>query len=72
MTNPSGAPSIRVSDVAVAGAMVAMVTLLIVPLPEFLVDLLLTFNIAAAVVIVLVSIFTGEVAAVLVAARPCC
>ncbi len=61
MTNPSGAPSIRVSDVAVAGAMVAMVTLLIVPLPEFLVDLLLTFNIAAAVVIVLVSIFTGEV-----------
>lgn len=61
MTNPSGAPSIRVSDVAVAGAMVAMVTLLIVPLPEFVVDLLLTFNIAAAVVIVLVSIFSNEV-----------
>ncbi len=61
MTNPSGAPSIRASDVIVAGAMVAMVTLLIVPLPQFLVDLLLTFNIATAVVIVLVSIFTNEV-----------
>uniref|UniRef100_UPI0035B53D56 FHIPEP family type III secretion protein n=1 Tax=Symbiobacterium terraclitae TaxID=557451 RepID=UPI0035B53D56 len=61
MTNPSGAPSVRIADIAVAGAMVAMVMLLIVPLPEFLVDLLLTFNVAAAIVIVLVSIFTNEV-----------
>jgi len=61
VTNPSGAPSVRIADILVAGAMVAMVMLLIVPLPEFLVDLLLTFNVAAAIVIVLVSIFTNEV-----------
>ncbi|MFZ5826796.1 MAG: flagellar biosynthesis protein FlhA [Bacillota bacterium] len=58
MTNPSGAPVIRSSDIAVAGALVAVVIMLIVPLPPFLVDLLLTFNVASAIVVLLVSIFT--------------
>ncbi|MFZ5814011.1 MAG: flagellar biosynthesis protein FlhA [Bacillota bacterium] len=60
MTNPSGAPVIRSSDIAVAGALVAVVVMLIVPLPEFLVDLLLTFNVAASIVILLVSIFNQQ------------
>jgi flagellar biosynthesis protein FlhA len=44
----------------VALAVVAVVTMLVVPLPTFLLDILLTFNVAAALVILLVSIFNVE------------
>jgi flagellar biosynthesis protein FlhA len=40
--------------------MVAIVAMMIIPLPMILLDILLTFNIAAAVVIVLVAIFTAQ------------
>lgn len=60
VNSPSGAPAIRSSDVAVAAAVIAVVIMLIVPLPSWLLDLLLTFNIAASVVVLLVSIFTVQ------------
>lgn len=60
MNNSSGAPAFRGSDVAVAGAVIAVVIMLIVPLPDWLLDVLLTFNIAASVVVLLVSIFTTQ------------
>ncbi len=58
MSSQSGAPGIRKSDIAVAGAVIAVVAMMIVPLPEMLLDVLLTFNVAASLVILLVSIFT--------------
>ncbi len=60
MNSTSGAPAVRSSDIVVAAAVIAVVIMLIVPLPEFLLDLLLTFNIAASVVVLLVSIFTTQ------------
>ncbi|HYF93944.1 MAG TPA: flagellar biosynthesis protein FlhA [Symbiobacteriaceae bacterium] len=58
MNGQSGAPAFRTSDIAVAAAVVAVVAMMIVPLPTMLLDVLLTFNVAAALVILLVSIFT--------------
>lgn len=60
MTGQSGAAPFRTSDIAVSGAVIAVVAMMVVPLPALLLDVLLTFNIAAALVILLVSIFTQQ------------
>ncbi len=60
MSTQSGAPAFRRSDLIVAVGIVAIVSMLILPLPSTLVDVLLTFNVAAALVILLVSVFTQE------------
>jgi flagellar biosynthesis protein FlhA len=58
LNSPSGISGIRRSDIAVAGAVIAIVAMMVVPLPSLLLDILITFNVAAALVILLVSIFT--------------
>jgi flagellar biosynthesis protein FlhA len=58
LNGPTGATGFRNPDIAVAGAVVAVVAMMVVPLPSLLLDILLTFNVAAALVILLVSIFT--------------
>ena len=58
MNESSSAPWFRNPDLIVAGAVVAVVAMMVVPLPSLLLDILLTFNVAAALVILLVSIFT--------------
>lgn len=60
LTSQSGAPGFRRSDLAVAVAVIAVVAMMVVPLPSFLLDVLLTFNVAAALVILLVAIFTAQ------------
>lgn len=48
------------SDIMLAVAMVVIVGVLIIPLPESILDILITVNIAAALVILLVSLYTLE------------
>ena len=60
LSSQSGAPAFRGSDVAVAGTVVAIIAMLVVPLPALLLDILLTFNMAASLVILLVAIFTQQ------------
>jgi len=45
------------SDIVLAGAVIAIVGMMIVPLPPALLDILLSFNISLAVIIVLVSLY---------------
>jgi type III secretion protein V len=47
-------------DLVLAGAVVAIVAMMIVPLPTPLLDLLLSLNIAAAVTVLLVSLYVGD------------
>jgi type III secretion protein V len=51
---------VRHADLALAGVVVAIVAMMIVPLPTPLLDLLLSLNIAAAVTLLLVSLYVGE------------
>jgi type III secretion protein V len=51
---------IRHADLLLAGAVVAIVAMMVVPLPTPLLDLLLSVNIAAAVTLLLVSLYVGE------------
>ncbi len=60
MSGQSGAPAFRRSDVAVAVVVIAVIAMMVVPLPSTLLDILLTFNVAAGLVILLVSIFTMQ------------
>ena len=48
------------SDVAIAIVVVGIVIMMIVPLPPFLLDILLTANISAALAIVLATLYTTE------------
>ncbi|MGI9538682.1 MAG: flagellar biosynthesis protein FlhA, partial [Miltoncostaeaceae bacterium] len=48
------------SDVAIAGAVVGIVVMMIIPLPTWLLDILLTFNISMALAIVLAVMYTTE------------
>ncbi|MBJ7455970.1 MAG: flagellar biosynthesis protein FlhA [Thermoleophilia bacterium] len=48
------------SDVAIAIVVVGIVVMMIIPLPPFLLDILLTANIAAALAIVLATLYTTE------------
>jgi len=50
----------RYADVALAALVVAIVGMMIVPLPTALLDLLITFNIAIAVTLLLISIYVGD------------
>jgi type III secretion protein V len=50
----------RYADLLLAGAVVAIVAMMVVPLPTPLLDLLLSVNIAAAVTLLLVSLYVGE------------
>ena len=50
----------RYSDLALAGLVVAIVGMMIVPLPTPLLDLLISVNIAVAVVLLLVAIYVSE------------
>ncbi|HYG60506.1 MAG TPA: FHIPEP family type III secretion protein, partial [Symbiobacteriaceae bacterium] len=58
MNEPSSSTAFRRSDIAIALGIIAVVSMMIVPLPSVLLDVLLTFNVASALVILLVSIFT--------------
>jgi len=50
----------RYADLALAGVVVSIVGMMIVPLPTLLLDLLITINIAAAVTLLLVSIYVTD------------
>jgi type III secretion protein V len=51
---------VRHADLLLAGAVVANVAMMVVPLPTPLLDLLLSLNIAAAVTVLLVSLYVGD------------
>jgi type III secretion protein V len=51
---------VRHADLLLAGAVVAIVAMMVVPLPTPLLDLLLSVNIAAAVTLLLVSLYVGD------------
>jgi type III secretion protein V len=51
---------VRHADLVLAGGVVAIVAMMIVPLPTPLLDLLLSVNIAGAVTLLLVSLYVGE------------
>ena len=48
------------SDVAIAVVVVGIVVMMILPLPPFLLDILITANISAALAIVLATLYTTE------------
>ncbi len=50
----------RHADLALAAGVVASVAMMIVPLPGFLLDLLISFNIAVAVTLLLISIYVSD------------
>ncbi|MGH7504247.1 MAG: flagellar biosynthesis protein FlhA [Longimicrobiales bacterium] len=54
------APKWRTSEVAVVVGVVFMLALLVVPLPPFLLDLLLAASIASSIVVLLVSLYTVD------------
>jgi type III secretion protein V len=47
-------------DIAVAGLVVAVVVMMIVPLPRLVVDLLLSFNLGLAALLLMVAVFVSE------------
>lgn len=51
---------LKYSDILVAVAIITVVVMMIIPLPAFLLDILLTFNITFALVIIMVSIYNVE------------
>ncbi|HTA18866.1 MAG TPA: flagellar biosynthesis protein FlhA [Polyangia bacterium] len=51
---------VRHADLFLAGVVIAIVAMMIVPLPTPLLDLLLSVNIAAAVTLLLVSLYVGD------------
>ena len=58
LTRPK--PRFGVADAVLAGLVIAVVGLMIVPLPTWLLDLLIASNLAASVVILLVSMYVSE------------
>jgi type III secretion protein V len=50
----------RHSDLALAGSVALIVGMMIIPLPPFVLDLLVTLNIAAAVTLLLIAVYVGE------------
>ena len=62
---PSAAPTgfgrlLAQTDILLAAGIIVIVGMMIIPLPPVLLDLLLTINIAASVIILLVAIYTDE------------
>src|SRR5581483_7472159 len=65
VTSAGGQPAplnrlLRQQDIVLPVAVVAVVAMMIVPLPATLVDLLLTINLSIALIILLVSMYTSE------------
>lgn len=50
----------KFADIAIAIVVVAVALLIIIPLPSFLLDILLSFNIALALIILLISLYVRE------------
>ena len=50
----------KYSDIFLVGVIMTLIGMMIVPLPHFLLDLLLTVNIAFAVVLLLISLYISE------------
>jgi hypothetical protein len=50
----------RASDLALAALVVSIVGMMIVPLPTFVLDLLISLNIAVAIVLLLISIYVSD------------
>jgi len=50
----------RYSDLLLAGLVVSIIGMMIVPLPTFLLDLLLSLNVTLAVILLMVSIYVGN------------
>jgi type III secretion protein V len=53
-------PRLAVADAALAALVVSIVALMVVPLPTFLLDVLLASNLAASVAILLVTLYVGN------------
>ncbi len=51
---------LKYSDIFIAIAIITVVVMMIIPVPPFLLDILLTFNITFALVVVMVSIYNTE------------
>lgn len=51
---------LRHSDIIVAGAVIGMVVMMVIPIPTFLLDILLTVNITFALIVLLVSMYNNE------------
>ncbi|MCH2301518.1 MAG: flagellar biosynthesis protein FlhA [SAR324 cluster bacterium] len=51
---------IKNSDVALAGGVIGMLLIMVVPLPEIVLDLMIALSISIAVLILFVSLFTGS------------
>jgi len=60
VTGQGSARPFRIPDIALGAAVVAVVATMVIPLPFWLLDVLITFSIGASLVILLVSIFTLE------------
>ncbi len=58
MSKRRGAEGMRWGEIAIAALVIAVVAMLIVPLPRPLLDILLTLNIAFAVVLLMAAVFT--------------
>ena len=50
----------RHSDILVAGAVIGMVVMMVIPLPPRIMDILLSFNLTFALVVLSVTMYTGE------------
>lgn len=50
----------KYSDIMIAVAIIGIIVMLIIPLPAFLLDVLLTFNITFALLIILVTMYTSQ------------
>lgn len=62
MTNPSNPIGnlFRYSDIIVAASMLMIVIMMVIPMPALLLDLLLTFNLTLALLVMLVTMYTTE------------
>ncbi|MDR3563787.1 MAG: flagellar biosynthesis protein FlhA [Negativicutes bacterium] len=62
-TSPQASPFesiLKYSDILIAVVVITIVVMMIIPLPTFLLDLFLTFNITIALIIVMVAIYNVE------------
>jgi len=60
LTGQNPAPSFSRNDIVVAGAIIFVIAMMLIRPPAMLLDILMTFNVAAGLVILLVSIFTAH------------
>lgn len=58
--SPPFARILKYSDILIAVAIITIVVMMIIPVPAFLLDLMLTLNITAALIVVMVAIYNTE------------